>query len=338
MFKLDLKWIISLALGLALIGGGYLYWRHGIYYPSTDDAYVKAHVVQVATQVTGPVARVNVRDQQYVHQDDLLFELDTRSFELSVAQAQARLALAKQTVGANEASVRAAEAELANQQILLRNAEDNATRIKGLREQGFVSAQAYENAEAAVKAAEAQVAIAQAKLNQARMNLGGGAGAQNERIREAAAALAQARLDLQHTRATATCNGRIAELSLRPGDMVRAGAPLFSLVCDQEYWVDANFKETELGRIKAGQPADVSVDMYRGLHLRGRVENIGSASGTAFSLLPPQNATGNWVKVTQRVPVRIAILDGNPNFPLRVGTSAVVTIDTTVEDSVASAH
>ncbi|HLQ24738.1 MAG TPA: HlyD family secretion protein [Acidiferrobacterales bacterium] len=334
----NFKWIISLVLALAVIGGGYLYWRHGVYYPSTDDAYVRAHVVQVATQVTGPIAQVQVRDQQYVRQEDSLFELDTRSFALAVAQARARLALANQAMGANEASVRAAEAELANQQVMLRNAEDNAERVNGLRAQGFVSAQAYDNAEAAVKAARAQVAIAEAKLNQARMNLGS-AGNQNERVREAAAALEQARLDLQHTRIAATCNGRIAELSLRPGDMVRAGTPLFSLVCDQEYWVDANFKETELGRIITGQPADITIDMYRGRHFRGRVENIGSASGTAFSLLPPQNATGNWVKVTQRVPVRVAILNADANFPLRVGTSAVVTIDTTTEDkALASTH
>jgi membrane fusion protein (multidrug efflux system) len=187
-----------------------------------------------------------------------------------------------------------------------------------------------------VKAAAAQLAVARARLNQARLALGR-AGDQNERIREAEAALKQAQLDLAHTHVTAACDGQIAELTLQPGSTARAGNPLFALVCTDKFWIAANFKETQLERIKAGQSATIEIDMYPGHRFEGRVETISRASGVAFSLLPPQNATGNWVKVTQRVPVRIAVTSTDADYPLRVGTSATVTIDTTTQMKVADA-
>ena len=321
------KWAISVLIAAGLIGAVYAYWRHSEIYPSTDDAYVDAHVVQVAAQVSGPVMRVFVTNQQPVRRGEPLFTIDPASFRIALARAQARLALAHQTVSADSAAVVAAEAALADRRVLLANAQVTANRIRRLRDRGFVSAQAYDNAEAAVHGANAQMNLAGAKLRQAQMTLGG-SGTQNERVREAAAAVAQALLDLSHTHISAACSGQIAKLSLRPGDVVQNGTPLFTLVCGREYWINANFKETEIGRIRPGQPADISVDMYPGHSFRGRVEHISGAAGTAFSLLPPENATGNWVKVTQRVPVRVAVLDPDPKHPLRVGTSAEVTIDT----------
>src|SRR5690606_37897228 len=147
-------------------------------------------------------------------------------------------------------------------------------------------------------------------------------GEDNERLKEAKLFLEKAQLDLTHTHLEAPCNGRIANLSLRPGELVQPGRPLFSIVCSDEYWVYANFKETEMVRIRPGQTAEIRVDMYPGEVFHGVVQNIGPGSGTAFSMLPPQNATGNWVKVTQRVPVRIRITDPRENVPLRVETSA----------------
>lgn len=324
------RWVLFAVLSLGVAGGGYLYWRHGKLYPSTDDAYVEANVVRVATQVSGPITQVYVQDQEHVRAGQRLFEIDRRPFELAVAQAQARLQIAKQGMGSDAAAVRAAEAEVQNQKVQLDKARTNARRIADLRRQGFVSAQAYDDAEAAVNAAAAQLAVAKARLHQARVNLGK-TGDQNERIREAEAALKQAELDLAHTKVAATCDGQIAELSLQPGSTARAGSPLFALVCTDKFWVDANFKETQLERIRPGQPVDIELDMYPGRHFQGRVETISRASGVAFSLLPPQNATGNWVKVTQRVPVRIAVSSVDPAYPMRVGTSATVTVDTTVE-------
>jgi membrane fusion protein, multidrug efflux system len=324
------RWVLFAVLSLAVAGGGYLYWRHGKLYPSTDDAYVAANVVRVASQVSGPITHVYVQDQEHLREGQVLFEIDRRPFELAMAQAQARLQIAKQGMGSDAAAVRAAEAEVQNQEVQLEKARTNARRIADLRRQGFVSAQAHDDAEAAVNAAAAQLAVAKARLHQARVNLGK-TGDQNERIREAEAALKQAELDLAHTKVAATCDGQIAELSLRPGSTARAGNPLFALVCTDKFWIDANFKETQLERIKPGQPVDIQLDMYPGQHFKGRVETISRASGVAFSLLPPQNATGNWVKVTQRVPVRIAVASVDPAYPMRVGTSATVTVDTTVE-------
>lgn len=142
------------------------------------------------------------------------------------------------------------------------------------------------------------------------------------------AALQQAELDLQYTKIYAAADGYVTEMSLRNGDMVTANQPVFALVSDEQYWVDANFKETELHHIRVGQPADITVDMYPGHNFKGIVDSISNGSGAAFSLLPPQNATGNWVKVTQRVPVKIRIINPDAKYPLRVGTTADVTIDT----------
>lgn len=322
------RWFLFALLTLGVAAGGYYYWRHGRLYPSTDDAYVEANVVRVAAQVTGPITRVHVRDQEHVQADKVLFEIDPRPFELAIAQAQARLQMAKQEMGSDEAAVRAARAEVRNQEVRLNKARKNASRVANLRAQGFVSAQAHDDAVAEVNAATAQLAVARARLNQARISLGK-TGDQNERIREAEAMLRQAELDLAHTKVAAACEGQIAEMSIQPGSTARAGVPLFALVCTDTFWVDANFKETQLERIKPGQPADIQLDMYPGQHFAGRVETISRASGVAFSLLPPQNATGNWVKVTQRVPVRIAVPNTDRNYPLRVGTSATVTVDTT---------
>lgn len=330
------KWFVSGVVILAVAVGGYLYWRHGKLYPSTEDAYVEANVVRVAAQVTGPVTHVHVHDQQHVASGDSLFDIDRRPFELTVAQAQARLQMARQGMGSDMAAVRAAEAEVESHKVLLDKAQKNARRTADLRAQNFVSAQAHDDAVAAVDAAAAQLNVAQARLHQARVSLGS-AGDQNQRIREAEAALKQAELDLAHTRVTAACEGQIAELSLQPGSTARAGNPLFALVCTDKFWVDANFKETQLERIRPGQPVELALDMYPGRRFEGRVETISRASGVAFSLLPPQNATGNWVKVTQRVPVRIAVLSPDPNYPLRVGTSAKVTVDTTTETSAVAA-
>lgn len=324
----QIRWVVAIAVAIVIVVAGYFYWHHGKLYPSTDDAYIEANVVQVAAQVTGPVTQVYVQNQEHVRAEQPLFDIDRRPFELTAAQARARLEMARQSVGSGTAAVRAAEAEVETQRVQLDKAERNARRLADLRAKNFVSAQAYDDAVAALDAAKAQLDVANARLNQARLNLGN-AGERNERVREAEAALKQAQLDLAHTNVTAACDGDIAQLSLQPGSTVRAGNPLFALVCTGQFWIAANFKETQLERIKPGQHADIEVDMYPGQHFDGRVENISRASGVAFSLLPPQNATGNWVKVTQRVPVRILVLAPDPNYPLRVGTSATATVNTT---------
>ena len=173
--------------------------------------------------------------------------------------------------------------------------------------------------------ATAAVTAAQANLEEAQNALGM-VGAQNAAVQVARARLRQANLDLERTRVTAPTSGTVANLTLRPGGTVQAGVPLFAIVDDAHFWVDANFKETQIDRIVPGQAAVIRVDIYPGREFRGEVESLSAGSGTVFSLLPPQNATGNWVKVIQRVPVRVRVLAPDPQYPLRIGTSARVEV------------
>lgn len=325
-------WALAATAALAVAGGGYLYWRHTQLYPSTDDAFIGAHVVRIAAQVSGRIDQIAVGDQQRVEQGAPLFTIDPRPFELAVRRARAQLGVVRETLQGEASAVKAAEAAVQDRKVLLTNLRDRARRVRGLIKRHYTSAQKLDDANAAVRSGEAQLALAEANLNAARMKLGV-PGPDNPRLRAARAALAQAQVNLGYTHVTAPCSGKIAALKLRPGDVVSPGVPLFALICNQQWWVEANYKETDLERIHTGQPATVHVDMYPGRTFHGRVEHVGGASGVAFSLLPPQNATGNWVKVTQRVPVRVRILDPDPHHPLRVGTSAEVVIDTTAQDA-----
>jgi membrane fusion protein (multidrug efflux system) len=323
ILKLALLAAVLIAAGIV----GYRYWRHAQLYVSTDDAYVNADVVQVSAQVSGPVVRLEIRDQQHVDAGDLLFEIDPRPFRLAVDAAQADLELAEQSVAEQSAAVAAARAAVAEREAELANAQANDRRVGNLVKQGYLSEQDAEATHTQAVTAAAAVRAAEANLEQALRALGE-AGERNAAIQSAKAKLGQAKLDLERTRVTAPASGTLANLTLRPGATVQAQAPLFAIVSDRNFWVDANFKETQVGRIRPGQDATVTVDMYPDRPFRGEVVSLSGGSGTAFSLLPPQNATGNWVKVTQRVPVRVHILDPDPKYPLRIGTSARVEVST----------
>jgi len=196
-----------------------------------------------------------------------------------------------------------ARAQLSITESDLHNAQVTAERITTLADLKFAAKQTKDDVLAKLQSATASVALAKA-------------------------ALAQAELDLSYTKVYAATTGLVANMTLRDGNVVTINQPLFALISVDQYWVDANFKETELKNIKLKLATDVEVDMYPNHHFHGVVESISGGSGTAFSLLPPQNAAGNWVKVTQRVPVKIRILNPDPRYPLRIGTTATVTIDT----------
>lgn len=325
-----IKWLIVIAVVLVAAVFAYRYWRHSQMYVSTDNAYINANTVEIAAQVSGQVVTVHVRDNQQVNTGDPLFEIDPRPYQLALDKAQAQLQLAEQNVSQQSAAVSAAQAQVAQRQAELRNARDNNARTQQLVKQGFLSQQGAETARTQVATAEAALRAAQANLEQAHSALGT-TGSDNASIQAARAAVNQARLDLEHTRVSAPTQGRIANLSLRPGNTVQPGTPLFALIASHEYWADANFKETELEHIRPGEPATVTVDMYPNHPFHGVIESLSGGAGTAFSLLPPQNATGNWVKVTQRVPVRVRIVDPDPAFPLRIGTTATVEVAVTEE-------
>jgi membrane fusion protein, multidrug efflux system len=318
------------AVALALVGttgGIYGYELYNEHYPSTDDAYVVANAVHVAPQVGGEVSEVFVRNNQRVTKGEPLYQIADEPFRYVVEAAKARLDMARQTVAGDSAAVASAEAEVHRQEVLLINAEIRAKRNRDLQTNNYIAQQSVDDAESDYRSAKAGLAVARAKLNEAREKLGS-TGDNNQSIREAQAALDQAQWELSHTTVKAGCNGYITEKHLNPGDAVNKGVANFVQVCDDTYWIDANYKETDLQHIRAGQKASITIDMYPEREFHGEVESVGAASGVAFSLLPPQNASGNWIKITQRVPVRIRVLDPDADHPLRVGTSSVVRIDT----------
>ena len=325
--KRIVMWGIVVIAALAVAIGGYWYSQHSLQYPSTNDAYIKASVVKITPQVGGRVASVPLSDQDKVHQGELLFQIDRTPYEDRVRAAEAGLALARQQVRAEDAAVSAAKASVADRKARLKNARTQYKRAKTLAVRHAGSQAKLDNAQAQLQSAQAAVHLAEAKLHQAQVKRGK-PGEENEQVRQAQAKLDQAKLDLQHTTVEAPCTGQVSGVGLNAGDVVGSGQPQFALVCTDRYWVYANYKETDITRIRPGQTASIDVDMYPGRTFHGIVENVNPASGTAFSLLPPENATGNWVKVPQRVPVRILVVDGDPDYPLRVQTSTEVTVDT----------
>lgn len=291
---------------------------------STENAYLSADVVNVAAQVGGRVIAVHAQENQRVHQGDALFDLDPAPFAIALARAEAELAQAQQTARQDRAEIGLAQAQLAQVEHDLAHARRNEARNQALLAQHFVSPQALDDAHAQVQSLQAALEQARARLNKARA--APEPSSQRGDVLKAQAAIAQAKLELAQTRITAAQDGQISNLSLRPGSLVTPGIPLFALIDERSFHIDANFKETELVGIQAGQRVDVQIDMYPGETFQGTVDSFSGGTGTAFSLLPPQNATGNWVKIAQRVPVRIQLAPLSANHPLRIGATATVTV------------
>lgn len=334
-----MKWRI-LILVILLLGGAFGLKQYQLYsalHPSTEDAYIGADSVQIAPLVSGRVIQLDVKDQQVVHKGQTLFTIDPASYQLALEQAQAGLDQAKRQLGEEQAAVESAKALLNQHQVLLNNAKAKADRAHQLVKSDYLSRQNADDADADYDSAKAALSLAHAQLQQAERQMGQ-PGNHNDRVKLAQVAVHQAQLNLDHTHITAPCDGQLSQMQLHTGSVVRAQNPEFVLICQAQYWVDANFKETELTHISPGQQVDIVTDSYPEHHFHGRVSSIGGASGTAYALLPAQNASGNWIKITQRVPVRIDIEQPDPAYPLRVGTSARVNIDTTQTPVEAQAH
>jgi membrane fusion protein (multidrug efflux system) len=323
------RWIALLVLLAVTIGGVLLYWRHTELYPSTDNAYTGANVVRVAAQINGVVVDVYIKDDDRVASGDPLFDLDPTLYEAALRNARAQFDAATAAAGTAADALKAAADKLETARAGLEDAIGKYRQAKDAQKPGdppsdqlTAALKGWHDALQAYDAAESGYQKAQdAKLTIT---------TPTTQLRAAAAGLDKATHDLLQTHVIAPASGWVTNASLRPGAIVQAGTPVFALVEKGHWWVDANFKETDLGRIKPGQKATIRLDMYQGLNLDGVVESISAGSGATFSVLPPENATGNWVKVTQRFPVRIKITSApNPDKPLRVGASATVSIDTT---------
>ena len=322
----------KLSLWLAIICiavvGLVVFFEYSKYYPSTDDAYVNANVVHIAPQVSGDVVHIFVKNNEIIKKGQRLFDIDPRPFEIALANAKAQLDLAKQDMRALFAAVQSAKAVLKARQSEFYVTLKNAARTLILVKKNLATKESGDEAENSIKVAKAQLDVAKNQLKQAKENLGM-IGNKNARIKAALAEVRNAELNLKYAYITSPVNGKLVNFTLRSGTMVQAGQMLFDIVEQNRWWVDTNYKETQLDRIRVGQSAKISVDMYPNHTFRGVVESISAGSGTAFSLLPPEQATGTWVKVTQRMPVKIVILNPSLKFPLIVGASASVTVDTT---------
>lgn len=316
----------KLVIAIALLGllGGYTYFHFSGKTRSTENAYINADVVNVSSLVSGRVTVVHVKDNQFVHKGDALFDVDPAPFAIALTRAQADLAMARQSARQDSAEVDAARAQVSQIESDLANARSNNTRNKELVAQKFLTQQSADDTLARVQALQASLDQARAKLAKAlsapeKMEERGD-------VLKAHAAIAQAKLDLEHTHITAAQDGQISNLTLTDGSLVSMGMPLFALIADKSFHIDANFKETELTGIHPGQEVGIRVDMYPEHTFKGSVESISGGTGTAFSLLPAQNATGNWVKIAQRVPVRIKFAQTDAEHPLRIGATATVTV------------
>lgn len=291
---------------------------------STENAYINADVVNVASLVSGRVVAVHIKDNQHVHKGDALFDIDPEPFAIALERAQADLAQARQNARQDNAEVVAARAQVAQAESDLANARNTYARDKELVQQHFLSQQSLDDAQTRMQALQATLDQARAKLTK---SLSAPVKAEERGdVLKAQAAIDQAKLDLEHTHLTAAQDGQISNLSLTEGSLVSVGVPLFALIADNSFHIEANFKETELVGIHPGQDVDIQIDMYPGQHFKGTVESLSGGTGTAFSLLPPQNATGNWVKIAQRVPVRIKLASTDAEHPLRIGATATVSV------------
>ncbi len=331
----------AVLLGAAAYG---LYWKLYLrHYESTDNAYVQAPMVQITPQVGGTVTAVLVDDTDVVQAGQLLVQFDPMDARLALQRAQAALAQAVRQVrtlyagtGSADAQVQLRRAEVASQRAAVARAQDDLARRQPLVASGAVSAEDLQHAQSTLEAARSALAASESAVaaaqQQALGNLALTDGTridQHPNVLAAAAALREAWLALQRTELRAPQAGQVVRRTVQLGQRVAAGAPLMSVVALDQLWVEANFKEGQLRNMHVGQPARLEADLYGDrVEFHGRIVGLGAGTGSAFALLPAQNATGNWIKVVQRVPVRIELdRDELAQHPLRVGLSMQVTVD-----------
>lgn len=323
------RWIALFTLLVLTLGSVIAYWRYAAIYPSTDNAYTGADIVRVAPLVSGPITRVYVTDDQMVSAGDPLFDIDPAPYEAALRGARAQFDAAANAAGTAGEGMKKAADEMEAKRVALvealdayREAEAAEGESETLLQATMAALKAVHKAQGAYDAAHEAFSKAQDKELVITTP--------TSKLRGAAAQLDKATEDRVKTHVVSPGDGWVTKVRVRPGAVMQAGTPAFPLVESGDWWVNANFKETDLARIKPGQPATIKLDMYPGYKISGMVESISPGSGAIFSVLPPENATGNWVKITQRFPVRLKITSAPDTArPLRAGATATVTVDTT---------
>jgi membrane fusion protein (multidrug efflux system) len=331
-YKRPVLMTVLIVVALVLVIGGTLYWLHAWQYEGTDDAFIQAHVTPISPKVAALVDEVDVDDNNFVRQGQVLVKLDPRDYQSALNQARAneasmrgQLSQANSNLEVSKASVAEAQAELTVAQVNFQNADLNYKRYQALDSRA-TSKQQLDNVEAEERGNAAQVKQASAKVQQMQAQVDA---AQSQiqiaqaNVDKAVADRQQAELNLSYCTIVSPQDGYITRKSVEPGSYVQVGQVLFSTV-PKNVWVVANFKETQLDEMRPGQPVEIHVDAYPDKTFYGKVDSIEAGTGSEFSLLPPENATGNYVKVVQRVPVKIVFDSGetqDPNHILGVGLS-----------------
>jgi membrane fusion protein (multidrug efflux system) len=332
-----LRWpLMSLAVIVVIGGGAYIYVTGGRY-QSTDDAYAQAATVSISSNVAGRVSEIEVRDNELVHRGATLFRLDDAPYRIAVSDAAAHLADTRLQIESLKSTYRQRQVELQAARDTQAYAQQQYDRQTRLLKTGIASQAQFDQAAHALDAARQQVASVQQQIGVALANLGGNPNIAPERhplVAQAQAALDRAQLNLSYTVISAPMDGVVAKVEqLQVGDTIAASAPVFALVSTGDVWIEANFKEVQLARMRPGQVATVKIDRYPGRTFPAKVTSVSPSTGSQFSLLPPENATGNWVKVVQRVPVRLQLTHVDAEFLLQAGLSADVTVDTRSRDT-----
>ena len=325
-----------------VVVGGFFYWWTTRFEQSTDDAFTAGRTITIAPHVTGYVTELDVNDNQFVHQGEVLMRIDARDYQASQKQAQASLDQARGQLEGAKYQVEVAKKNFPGQlqqaqgQLLIAQAQEINAETEYKRQHGIARAattqQAIDQSTASLKQAQGQVQQAEGAVQQA-TPIGANIGNATTRIEQQQGSLAQsqaqlatANLNVEWTVIRAPHDGWIAQRNVERGNYVQPGQSLFSIV-EPEVWISANFKETQLASMRPGQPVRISVDAYPSLKLAGHVDSIQTGSGAQFSAFPPENATGNFVKIVQRVPVKIVIDSGlDPNVPLPLGLSVEPTV------------
>jgi membrane fusion protein (multidrug efflux system) len=326
------RFVLLVGVPLLVAAGAVVLWLQGGRYEETENAYVKAHIVHVSADVSGRVVEVLVKDNQRVAAGALLFRIDPAPFALAVARAEAQMGVVRTEVESLRAEHRVARAEAAEAESRIDFLERQLGRQAKLKEKGMGLESNFDEARHNLDAARRRLEAAKEKAGRVLAALGGDAAIRADMhpsFLAARAARDSGRDELERVRVVAAAAGIVSNMRLQPGERVERGVPVFSLIEDRPVWVEANFKETQLTHMREGQEVTIVADAYPDRQWRGRVSTIAPATKAEFSLLPAQNASGNWVKVVQRVPVLVALDSGSAgDAPLRAGMTVTARVDT----------
>lgn len=314
---------------LALVGA--YYYATGGRFVTSENAYVKADKIAISTDISGRVSKVNVQENQIVKKGDILFEIDREPFQIMLDKSEAELASTTAEISSMRELFGEKTKELAKVEEDVAFFQELFDDRRSLLKRGMVNSERFDSAARNLEAARNRADGIREELGRIRQALGGAPELpteKNPQVLAARARLLDAKLNLSKAAILAPATGIITKNDLQVGEYVTVGRPVFSIVSREDVWVEANLKETELTHVKEGQTATITVDAYPDAKWTARVASIAPATGAEFSILPPQNATGNWVKVVQRIPVRLEVAESDGGPPLRAGMSVIVSIDT----------